>query len=204
MLARTIFRVRLVFDLVRASTAPYNARMSEYLRWRIGGGTYFFTIVTYKRKPILCSDFAREKLREAIASVRKRRPFEIKAIVLLPDHLHTVWTLPQNDADYSTRIRQIKTLFTRSFDENGVSQNPSRKKRAEHEIWQRRFYEHTVRDDKDLKHCVDYIHINPVKHKLVKSVKNWKWSSFHRYVKLGEYDQDWCTDMKWFGDEFME
>ena len=137
-------------------------------------------------------------------SVRRRRPFGVLAVVLLPDHLHTVWELPRGDSDYSTRIRQLKTIFTRSYLTQHLvpSRSMSRARRAEHSVWQRRFYEHTCRDEADLKRCVDYVHINPVKHKLVEQVHEWPWSSFHRYVRLGEYERGWGTSPLWFGDEF--
>lgn len=181
--------------------------MSKYRRWRVEGGTYFFTVVTYERRPILTTDLGRSCLRTAIDEIRGRHPFEIIACVLLPDHLHVVWQLPHGDVDYSTRWRQIKTRFTQLFSQNAVRApfpNASRSKRHEHSIWQRRFYEHTVRDEADLKRCVDYIHINPVKHRLVSRVCDWEWSSFHRFVGEQEYDLDWGGSDEWFGDEFQQ
>jgi putative transposase len=178
--------------------------MSEYRRWRIEGGAYFFTCVTYRRRQFLTTATSRRCLREAFRRVRINRPFKIVSIVLLPDHFHTVWELPVGDADYSTRWRQLKTLFTRLYSSHlpcGAATTASRLKRREHPVWQRRFYEHTCRDEADLKRCVDYVHANPVKHKLVQRVCDWRWSSFHRYVKLGEYEIDWGGG-EWFGDEF--
>jgi putative transposase len=156
--------------------------MSNYRRNR-EGSTYFFTVVTNGRQQILTTDLGRTALRTAIRQVRADRPFRIVAIVLLPDHLHTVWELPRGDSDYSTRWRRIKSLFTQSWITHGGTSNnstESRQKRSEQAVWQRRFFEHTCRDDDDLKRCVDYIHVNPLKHGLVEHVTDWPWSSFHR------------------------
>jgi len=168
--------------------------MSEYRRWQIAGGTYFFTVVTYGRQRFLTDTLSRQCLRTALRRVRSRLPFKVIAVVLLPDHLHTVWELPRGDAGYGTRWRQIKTLFTSSYQPHMAATrrlSMSRKKRNEQGVWQRRFYEHTCRDEQDLKRCVDYIHANPVKHELVTQACDWPWSSFHRYVRLGEYENDW-------------
>lgn len=164
--------------------------MTNYRRNYVPVGTFFFTVVTYQRRPILTTPLARETLRYAIQSVRHRLPFSLEAIVLLPDHLHTVWILPPDDEDFSTRWRQIKTLFTRRGLQQGgsqASQSLSREVKSERGIWQRRFFEHTSRDEFDLKRCVDYVHVNLLKHGLVERVSDWPWSSFHRYVRLGEY-----------------
>ena len=179
--------------------------MSNYRRWRVEGGVYFFTVVTHQRQRFLVDEEARCCLRNAFLRVRARRPFRMVAVVLLPDHLHAIWELPRGDADYVTRWRQIKTTFTRSYlqfmtGERTLSE--SRRKRDEHAVWQRRFFEHTCRDESDLKRCVDYVHVNPVKHELVKRVRDWPWSSFHRYVRMGEYDIEWGRSTEWFGDEF--
>ncbi|MBL4884335.1 MAG: transposase [Planctomycetaceae bacterium] len=179
--------------------------MTNYRRAFIPGGTFFFTVVTYHRRPILTSEPGRVSLREAIRSVQKRRPFTIDAIVLLPDHLHCIWSLPRGDADFSTRWRQIKTLFTRSYlssDECEAESSTSRAIKQEHAVWQRRFFEHTIQSEEELKRCVDYIHINPVKHGLVEKVSDWPWSSFHRYVQMQEYPLDWGGSPEWFGDEW--
>ncbi len=168
--------------------------MSEYRRWFVPGGTYFFTLVTHQRRPFLTSELGRQTLREAIAEVRVDRPLSIIAMVLLPEHIHAVWTLPQGDADYSTRWRRIKGCFTRDYlaagGEEGVS-STSRAKRKERAVWQRRFWEHACGDEDDLKRCVDYVHWNPVKHGLVRRVRDYPWSSFHRFVHAGEYLIEW-------------
>jgi putative transposase len=168
--------------------------MADYRRNYVPGGTYFFTVVTHLRRPMLTDELARTCLRHAVDKVRHDWPFEIVAIVLLPDHLHTIWSLPAGDANYSLRIRRIKEDFTREFLARGGTELPQSASRAAHAqrgVWQRRFWEHTVRDEEDLKRCVDYIHWNPKKHDLVASVRDWKWSTFHRFVKAGEYGLDW-------------
>jgi putative transposase len=180
--------------------------MRRYLRNR-AGRTFFFTVVTDERRPILTTDLGRCCLRAAFHQTRASRHFELTAIVLLPDHLHSVWTLPEGDTDFSTRWRAIKSEFTRRWLAAGggeATSSHSRSSKAERSIWQRRFYEHTCRDDADLKRCVDYVHVNPLKHGLVTQVRDWPWSSFHRHVRLGEYSLDWGTANEWYGDEFRD
>jgi putative transposase len=178
--------------------------MSRYRRSRIGQ-TFFFTVVSDQRRPILTTDLGRQSLREAIVELRQELPFDIVTIVLLPDHLHTIWELPHGDTDYSTRWQRIKTTFTKTWRRNGSAtthQSESRLKRGEQGVWQRRFFEHTCRDQSDLKRCVDYVHVNPLKHGLVERVCDWPWSSFHRYVEAGECSIDWGSASAWYGDEF--
>ncbi len=178
--------------------------MSRYRRSRMGQ-VYFFTVVTDHRQPILTTELGRRALRESIHKVRNEFPFEITAIVLLPDHLHAVWTMPRGDADYSTRWRLIKTAFTRIWQQEAgtvANRSHSRRRKGEQAVWQRRFFEHTCRDDEDLKRCVDYTHVNPLKHQLVGRVRDWPWSSFHRYVAAGEYSMEWGSADEWHGDEF--
>jgi putative transposase len=168
--------------------------MSRYRRNFFPGGTYFFTLVAQGRRPIFTGDLARLFLRAAIDKVRATRPFEIVAWALLPDHLHAVWALPRGDDDYSTRWMQIKESFTKQYLRAGLSHDSrltSRVRRREQGVWQRRFWEHTCRDEEDLKHCVDYVHFNPKKHGLVGSVLDWPWSTFHRFVEAGEYTRCW-------------
>jgi putative transposase len=181
--------------------------MSEYRRNYVAGGTFFFTAVTYRRRPILTSEIARDALRQAMREVRGRRPFSVTAIVLLPDHLHTIWTLPEEVADYSVLWKQVKSRFTQLYLERGGIENGvsmSRSLKGERGVWGRRFFEHTVRDERDLKRCVDYIHINPLKHGLVERASDWPWSSFHRYAALGEYASEWGSDRKFYGDEWLQ
>jgi putative transposase len=168
--------------------------MPNYRRNHVPGGTYFFTVVTYQRRKFLTDDLARTCLHEAIHEIQEKSPFDIVAIVLLPDHFHTVWTLPRSDTNYPRRLRRVKEQFTRRYLKAGgteLHQDKSRLTHGQRGIWQRRFWEHTIRDEADLKNCVDYIHWNPMKHRLVRRVKDWPWSSFHRFVKLGEYSSNW-------------
>lgn len=168
--------------------------MSRYRRWYVPGGTYFFTAVTYSRRCFLTDDLARPLLRQAIDTIREKYPFEIVAWVLLPNHMHTVWTLPRGDCDYSVRWARIKEEFTEQWLAAGGwegARNRSRRRRGERAVWQRRFWEHTVRDEEDLERCVDYVHWNPVKHGHVPRVADWPWSTFHRYVAAGHYGSDW-------------
>jgi len=166
----------------------------EYRRSYIEGGTYFFTVVTYNRLLILTTDTSRELLRSAWMDVRKRFPFTTIAVCLLPDHMHCIWSLPDGYANDSVRWKEVKRLFTKGYLAQvgpGGTRNETRMKRNEAAIWQRRFWEHTVRDQEDLNRHMDYVHYNPVKHGLVERVVDWPWSSFHRYVTEGYYGDDW-------------
>jgi putative transposase len=172
--------------------------MPDYRRWYVPGGTYFFTVVTNCRRRFLTDTLARRCLREAMEEEFAVRPVRMVAIVLLPDHLHTVWTLPAGDAEYSLRWQRIKERFTRSFLANGGVEIPvseSRTRHRERGVWQRRFWEHVVRDERDLKNCVDYIHWNPVKHGLANSPGAYEYSSFSQWVASGDYPADWGADV---------
>ena len=171
--------------------------MPDYRWWYLPGGTFFFTVVTCRRRPILCEEMARRCLREAIDAVDAKWSVQWIAVVLMPDHLHAVWTLPPGDARYSVRWKRIKEEFTRRYLEGGgkeIAPDPSRSRHGERGIWQRRFWEHTVRDEQDLRRCVDYVHWNPRKHGQVSNVRDWPWSSFHRFVRLGEYTPAWGAE----------
>ena len=172
--------------------------MPNYRRWYVPGGTFFFTVVTHGRRPFLTDDQSRTLLRDAIEKERRKRPFEVVAWVLLPDHLHCVWTLPHGDTNYPLRWGRIKDSFTKPYLAAGGTEgvrNRSRRRHRERAVWQRRYWEHTVEDEDDLERCVDYIHWNPVKHGLVSRVRDWPWSTFHRFVQAGQYDIDWgATD----------
>ena len=173
----------------------------QYRRAFIPGASYFFTVVTEQRHPILASAEAVAVLRDAFRTVRKARPFELDAIVILPDHLHCIWTLPPNDADFSTRWRLIKTRFTKQCDHTllGIP-NSARVKKREQAVWQHRYWEHLLRDENDYARHVEYIHYNPVKHGLVVSPIDWPNSSFHRHIKAGIYPPDWGrSTMSWEG-----
>ena len=168
--------------------------MPEYRRAFQPGGTFFFTVVTNFRRRILTIPLARIALHQAFDRVRTRHPFEIEAIVLLPDHLHCIWTLPEDEADFSTRWRLIKTRFTSSFlqaggRESGRSQ--SRRRHGERGVWQRRYWEHTVRDENEYEQLCDYIHYNPVKHGYVACPHEWAYSSFQRFVAERRYEANW-------------
>ena len=168
--------------------------MANYRRKPWNGATYFLTQVTCDRQPWLCSDLARLALREAITKVRRKRPFQIDAFVLLPDHFHGLWTLPENDGDLSTRMRLLKSYVTRSIADKldlETRKNLSREARRERNLWQRRFWEHRVRDEEEFAAYCDYIHINPVKHQLCQSPTDWRWSSVHRFIQQGIYSLDW-------------
>ena len=164
--------------------------MTEYRRPRQPGGTWFFTVNLAKRRGNQLLVERIDHLREAIRSVSLRRPFSLEAEVVLPDHLHCIWTLPPGDTDFSTRWGLIKGKFSRGI-EKGERISRSRLKRRERGIWQRRFWEHLIRNDEDFKRNVDYIHWNPVKHGLVSRVVDWPHSSFHEYVHRGLYPEDW-------------
>jgi putative transposase len=168
--------------------------MPNYRRNHVPGGTFFFTVVVHQRYTLFDSSLARRLLRNAIQAVARTAPFDLFAICLLPDHLHTIWILPPEDDDYSKRWRHIKDEFTRPWIEQGDWEgeiSASRRSKGERGIWQRRFWEHTVRDEDDLERCVNYIHWNPRKHGLVKRVRDWPWSTFHRFVTEGQYEIDW-------------
>ena len=174
--------------------------MPEYRRVRIKGGTYFITIVTYHRAPIFVKPGAIEILRNVWEGTAKKFQFSTDAICLLPDHLHCMITLPEDDSNYSIRIREIKRLFTKHYQSNfpkPLERDASHQDKKEATIWQRRFWEHTIRDEQDYKNHFDYIHYNPVKHGFVDQVSSWEWSSFHLYVKAGIYELDWGLDGNW-------
>jgi putative transposase len=164
----------------------------RYRRAFTPGGCWFFTVVTEQRRPILASPEAVGVLREAFRAVRDKRPFHVEAMVVLPDHLHCIWTLPPDDADFATRWRLIKTWFTKHCDPAlRAVPNPARTKKAEQALWQHRYWEHLVRDETDLMRHVEYIHYNPVKHGYVSSPLEWPFSSFQRDVAAGIYPADW-------------
>lgn len=167
----------------------------NYRRAKTKGGTYFFTVVTHARKNILCAEKNVKLIKDAFKKVTKDHPFNIDAFVLLPDHFHCVWTLPENDNDFSTRLRLTKSYFTRKCDARYKTKaSNSRAKKKEQSIWQRRFWEHQIKNEKDYEAHVDYIHFNPVKHGYANSPYEWKHSTFHRYVEKGIYGADWSAN----------
>jgi putative transposase len=172
--------------------------MPNYRRLKTPGATYFFTVVTFKRQMILCDSLSLKLLRNAIEEVKQLLPFRINAWVLLPDHMHCLWTLPEGDCDYSKRWGKIKSTFTKKMKAVGwapstkLKASPSRIKHREFVIWQRRFWEHQIRSQQDFNRHCDYIHYNPVKHGLVEDPKKWEYSTVHRFIKKGLYSEKWC------------
>lgn len=173
--------------------------MVRYRRNFVPGGTYFFTVTLGDRTSSALVDHV-GALRGAFRIARSERPFQIDAIVVLPDHLHAIFTLPLSDADFSGRWRRIKGHFSSHMIATGAS--IERRPNGDLSLWQRRFWEHTVRDDNDLTRHIDYIHFNPVKHDLVSRVRDWPYSSFHRYVRQGLLPLDWAGDLGTVGRAF--
>ncbi|MBL1276034.1 MAG: transposase [Ectothiorhodospiraceae bacterium] len=170
--------------------------MSHYRRARDAGGTYFFTLVSYRRQAILCEENVRDALREGVEKTRKRYPFEIDAWVLMPDHLHCIWTLPDGDTDFSKRWAKIKrhvSLACGNSYKHSEWLSASKKKHRESTLWQRRFWEHQIRDQVDYNRHVEYIHYNPVKHGLCEQPIQWPHSTLHRYVREGKCPADWAV-----------
>jgi putative transposase len=168
--------------------------MPTFIRSEKPGGTFFFTVVTYRRRRILTKPDSRLILREVISGVRREYPFIVDAWVLLPDHLHCIWTLPEGEGDFSKRWGLIKAGFSRRAKpllHKAAWMTDSKERHRENTIWQRRFWEHQIRDEADLHRHLDYIHYNPVKHGLVERVLDWPHSTFHRYVKQGLYPVNW-------------
>jgi putative transposase len=165
--------------------------MPNYRRALIAGGCWFFTVnLLQRRRTTLLVDEI-DALRQAIRATRDRYPFTIDAMVVLPDHIHAVWTLPPGDADFSVRWRLIKSRFAKSLPKE-ERLSAVRRERAERGIWQRRFWEHLIRDDADYARHVEYCYINPVKHGIVPRVCDWPHSSFHRDVRAGIFTEDWA------------
>ena len=173
----------------------------RYRRAFIPGGAFFFTVVTERRRPLLASANAVEVLRRAMRAVRATRPFEVDAMVVLPDHLHCIWTLPPDDADFATRWRLVKTWFTKHCDPAlRAVPNRARVTKRGQAVWQHRYWEHLLRDEADFVRHVEYIHYNPVKHGHAAAPMDWPYSSFRRYVEAGVYPADWGrSEMKFEG-----
>ncbi|MDR2188546.1 MAG: transposase [Azonexus sp.] len=165
--------------------------MSNYRRLWMPGGTYFFTVNLLRRDRCLLIEHA-DALRDAFRQTQAKRPFEMLAIVILPDHLHCLWRLPPDDADNATRWRSVKALFSRATP-TGEYRSERRMVKGERGIWQRRYWEHLIRNETDFTAHVDYIHFNPVKHGHVARVADWPYSSFHRYVERSELSKDWAA-----------
>jgi putative transposase len=168
--------------------------MPDYRRARVPGATYFFTINTNWRAPIFAADPARRLLGNIIRECISQRPFSLTAIVLLPDHLHAIFSLPSGDTEYSARIGWIKKEFTSRWLSSGANEtviSEGRRREGRRGVWQPRFWEHTIRDEEDFDRHFDYIHWNPAKHGYAKAPRDWPWSSFHRWVAAGVYEEMW-------------
>ena len=163
--------------------------MPNYRRAWVPGGTYFFTVAIAERSTSLLVERI-DDLGASFRAAHAARTFVIDAIVILPDHLHCLWTLPEGDADYPVRWAHIKTAFSRRVPKL-ERRRASRVMKRERGLWQRRYWEHLVRDEDDFRHHVDYIHFNPVKHGLVALARDWPYSSFHRFVRDRCYPMDW-------------
>ena len=163
--------------------------MPNYVRYRVPGGCYFFTVNLWKRQQHLLIEHV-HLLREAFRICQAKKPFHIDAIVILPEHLHCIWTLPPGDDDFSDRWRIIKKHFSKNLP-NTEGRSASRQKRGERGIWQRRFWEHVIRDEDDYYNHVNYIHYNPVKHGWVRHPREWPYSSYHRDIKEGTIPPEW-------------
>ncbi len=175
--------------------------MVRYRRNFVPGGTFFFTVTLADRRSSLLVDHV-AALRAAFRVGRRERPFTIDAIAILPDHLHAILTLPQGDADFSARWRRIKGHFSSRM--ISLGEFSKRHSNEDFALWQRRFWEHIIRDEHDFARHVDYIHFNPVRHGLVTRVRDWPRSSFHRYVRQGLLSADWAGDMDEGGLKFGE
>ncbi|MGZ8272028.1 MAG: REP-associated tyrosine transposase [Methylophilus sp.] len=162
----------------------------DYRRAWHAGGTYFFTLNLLMRKDNDLLVKHVDILKIAINQVKQAHPFKIHAWVILPDHMHCVMELPQEDCNFATRLRLIKINFSKALPKT-EHRSQVRIKRGERGIWQRRYWEHLIKDEADYKAHIDYVHINPVKHALVMQVKDWPYSTFHRLVEEGIYPQDW-------------
>jgi putative transposase len=173
--------------------------MPNYRCANIKGGLFFFTVALADRSSDMLTKEV-DRLRRAYRVVQQRRPFETIAICILPDHLHALWALPENDSDFASRWSLIKSGFSRGIEVQPRSQSQASKR--EKGIWQRRYWEHMIRDDADLDRHVDYIHFNPVKHGHVTNVADRAHSSFHRFVERGWLAADWGGHVKEIAGSF--
>lgn len=177
-----------------SSGARYTQTMPQYRRAKVPGACVFLTMVTQHRRPLFGDAANVVRLRRVLAQVMRHRPMRVDGAVVLPDHIHFLWQLPADDANYSDRVGQLKALFTRNL---GATRSKtfiseSRRKHREADVWQRRFWEHTIRDEDDWRQHLDYIHYNPVHHRLVQCPHQWEYSSFGRWVNRGGYRLNWC------------
>ena len=176
--------------------------MSDYRRARVPSATYFFTVNLRDRSSdLLIREI--DLLRDTVRATKARHPFHIDAWVVLPEHMHCMWTLPEGDADFALRWKVIKFGFSRRLP-NQEALSATQHRRGERAIWQRRYWEHLIRVDRDYQRHFDYIHFNPLKHGHVQRVVDWPYSSFHRAVCMGLYPQNWCGGAVAEGEGFGE
>ena len=168
----------------------------RYRRATVPDASYFFTLITYQRHQLFSNPSNVERWRQAVAKVQRVRPFIVEAEVVMPDHLHMIWTMPDADANYATRIRLIKTAFTKDLSsrDSSVATSESRIRKGERDVWQRRYWEHVIRDERDFQAHLDYIHANPVQHGLVARPIEWPYSTFGIWLERGAYDPWWGTE----------
>ncbi|MCA9069106.1 MAG: transposase [Planctomycetaceae bacterium] len=169
--------------------------MPNYRRYHVAGGTYFFTVKTERNAPLFRDAANVRLLGEVFREMKNHWPLTIDAMVLLPDHLHTIWSLPSGDAQYPTRWAWLKKEFTRRFLAHGGKEQARSRSRRRHRrrgVWQRRYWEHTIEEEQDFEAHFDYIHWNPVKHGYVKCPADWPYSSFHRWVRNSVYPPNWA------------
>lgn len=169
--------------------------MPNYRRAFVQGGTWFFTVNLLERynNDLLVREI--DLLRQVVLKVKEKYPFHIDAWVVLPEHMHCIFTLPKGDGDFSLRWRLIKSGFSRALPKTEVL-TAVRRAAGERGIWQRHYWEHLIRDEVDLQRHIDYVHVNPLKHGLVERVCDWPYSTFHRYVERRIYPLDWCGDVE--------
>ena len=162
----------------------------QYRRTFVPGGTYFFTVVAARRRRLFDNEDTIQLVRQAFHHVNTNRPFTVNAMVILPNHLHCIWTLPSSDDDYPTRWRLIKTWVTKHYPSRRHHDTNSSKQR-ELTLWQARYWEHLIRNGEDYRQHVEYIHYNPVKYGQVRHPWDWPHSSFRQYVREGLYPREW-------------
>jgi putative transposase len=189
-----LFLLILTLNYILPSKDYPKTNHMQYRRTNIPGASYFFTLTLQDRQSSLLTEKINE-LRFSFQHVMQSLPFMLDGIVILPDHMHLIMTLPPNDLIYSQRISFIKSTFSRQL-QTIEPVSSSRQTKRERGIWQRRFWEHFIRDEQDYIHHMNYIHFNPVKHGYVESPAKWAYSSIHRYIKLGVLSSDWgCNDV---------
>jgi putative transposase len=176
--------------------------MSRYRRAKIEGGTFFFTLALADRRSDLLVRHV-DRLRRSYRIMQQRLPVETLAICILPDHLHALWQLPEGDADFASRWSLFKSGFSRGLPA-AKTRSASKVAKREKGLWQRRYWEHAIRDEVDFERHVDYIHYNPVKHGLVTRVADWPHSSFLRYVAQGILPAVWGGDAAELSGSFGE